>query len=343
MNFLFNQTNYTLSILLLFLFITPVFSENNLYTGINAYYSLWTIGLANNRTIKATADTSTVLKKKQVNLIMLSADITFLVDRKWAYTYSSAYGFSTVKEGFNSPTTQTQTASCSLLPCTIVNEITDTKIQDVDLWRNDHNLAVTRLLGNSGFSIFAGLKLQVFNYTGTLKNGNRNIKQTRTITQGPMTGNTNITFFDRVIQKKTVLSSLAGGPAIGLGYSWHIHDLAHFSLQASYLLMYGKGKITADVKDDQGSDSTFVETDHFIGNGFTALFAIVKPLGFRYLLQLSYRVQLYQTNTVKRISHSTDNTLGVSTTPITETNTALTNKAVDIFHGVSIAFIAQVF
>lgn len=194
-------------------------------------------------------------------IYMAGVSFSLVRDKTWALTYQGEVGKATTALNYSSP-----------------EAAADFKATPAIL-RTDHSLAVSRALGQSGFSLYAGAKLQYYGYRepgGTFTN---------TAMAQQATYNEN----------KSLLNI---GPAVGVTYMFRVTLRSYIALQVGWIYFLG------NYSDDitlvfLGNSVGISQNEKYQGMGGTALISFISPLTDRLLLQLSARGQYYTTKSVE--------------------------------------------
>jgi hypothetical protein len=301
-----------LRIALFFFFATTTsaFAAWDSYLGAGASISHWQMGLASGKTTQLFG-LGLQSNKPDPLLYMAGISASLVYNKTWAITYQGEVGtagpnisLSSVSYDFSVPRTSTLSAEAQVL-------------------RTDQSVALSRSLGTSGFSVYAGFKVQAFGYRQNsgryteVEMGSGDLKA-----EGPFSIEQNIINY---------------GPAVGATYSFRIFRRAFGALQAGFI--YFPGKYTADMKFTPSAFLTMNNTanEDFYGIGATSLASVIFPLSDGILLQLAIRGQYYYARTRSGSAE-------VKTTTQTQQTASTTmDKVQDILIGTQAAVICKIF
>ncbi len=286
-----------------------IHAEINGYVGGDVYVSNWQMGFASGKVVNVFGSQFTS-NKASPNLYMAGLSFSLLYNKTWALSYQGEAG------GTKTDISLSRTSTASGF-----EELKSTP----NIFRTDHNLAISRVLGASGFSVFLGGKVQYFGYEHS--NG-----QYTNINSGN-------TFSGTFSSKTTILNY---GPAAGLAYMFPFVQKSFISVQAG--IVYFLGNYTQNVnllvpaRPAPGNNPILEQTEKFTGFGYTALISFIKPLSQRLLFQLSLRGQYYTTKT-----KSLDVTSNVPLPTTATASEGAMNDVSDLLIGGQLAVIYRMF
>lgn len=284
-------------------------AEINGYLGADIYVSNWQMGFASGKSVNVFGSQFSS-NKASPNLYMGGLSLSVLFDKTWAVSYQGEAGG-----------TQTEFTLNRTSAATGFEELKSTP----NIFRTDHNLAISRVLGNTGLSIFVGGKLQAFGY-------NHSGGQYTNIASG-------VTLPGTFSSKTNILNY---GPAAGIAYMFPFVQRSFISLQAG--IVYFLGDYTQSVnllvpgRSPPGNNPILDQTERFSGFGYTALVSFIKPLSQRLIFQLSVRGQYYTTKT-----KSLDVTANIPQNSTPTASDGAMNDVSDLLIGGQIAVIYRMF
>lgn len=321
----------------LFFAISPVAAEVTAYVGANVYQNFWKVGFLDNRTV-TTEDSTTQFGKAFFIFPVFNGTATVILNRKWISTYSFSYAKSS---GDAEITTSTKLRDCNGYPCQLVSgQLTDKFTPTLKGTRMDHDLSLGRILGRTGFSVFAGAKYQSFQINLDETVGVRSNNFTATfLPSGPnfTSVGTGTSYFAMTYSTEAI------GPAFGAGYTRELTSWMSINLQASYLALFGRASMEYKIRGStDAGNSVGNERTSYVGHGGSTALALVFPIGERMLLQIAYRLQAYVTKVTNTTSQLKDG-YGFQTNQSTNKNPSYIDGAVDIYQGVSAGVQYRVF
>lgn len=282
----------------------------NGYLGAGGSVNHWQMGLASGKNTQLFG-LNFQANKPDPALYMAGISMTLLYNKTWGITYQGEVGtaqpdisLSTISYDYTIPRVSTIAAQAQVL-------------------RTDHSLALSRVLGTSGLSLYVGFKLQAFGY-----------RQNSGKYTEVETGTGNVTTERTFSIEQNIVNY---GPAIGATYSFRIYRKVSGALQAGFI--YFPGKYTADMEFSlaPGSFMNNKADENYYGLGATALGSVIIPFSEGILLQLSVRGQYYYART-------RDGTVEVRTSTDTKQSSSATmNNVQDILMGAQAAIICKVF
>jgi len=292
---------------------STVFAETSGYLGADVYVSRWQMGFASGKSM--TYMTVPVTTNSPNPLIYMAGLSFSLVRNKlWALTYQGEVGTAKATIEMNGTDVNSQNPSQMSFNAS------------TSVLRTDHSLSISRALGHSGFSIYAGGKLQVFGYN----------QPDGTLTQTGYNGTSTLTTTSYTYSSKK--NMLNYGPALGLGYQIKIFGKSYLSLQAGFI--YFIGRHTENLSVIMGSNATTVsQLEKYNGIGFTALLSYIVPATGNLFIQISARMQYYKTRTESATVDFVQNGIPAPT----ESIPGSLDNAVDILTGLQVAAIYRVF
>jgi len=309
-----------------------IYAEGNLYLGANAYVAAWTIGMTNIDPIKLT-DFESTLTKKTIVLPLLGLNASYVLNRSWALSYSGSIGFSRFDLSYTAIREAPRVAK--------TQRDTGTYTPGTNILRIDNDLALVKILGSSGFITFLGAKIQHYNFSGTDSAGSNRLEIINPA--GGVDFTTTVTVENTVKFKFTAI-----GPSVGFGYSYRLNKIGYLSGQLGYLFMIGSSTMDYQYKvpSKPSENGNTKEDNLFNGHGGTLILSFIKPYGYKYMLQFAYRLQFFAFVPTEKISARFEDDVG--TAPIfgsqsSDVNNSALNNAIDIFQGISVAFVAKIF
>lgn len=314
-----------------------LYAEVSGYAGASIYQSFWKVGFLDNRTINNDSGI-TQFGKSFFVFPVFNGTATVILNRKWVSTYSFSYS---KPSGDAEITNAGKVRDCNGFPCQLVSgSISDKYTPNLQGTRIDHDLSVGRLLGKSGFSIFAGVKYQRFQINLDEISGTRTNDATISLLPSGPTFTTTGTSTSYLALN---YSTEAIGPAVGVGYTREIRSWIYFNVQLSYLTLFGRASIETKqrIPTDAGP-FTATERTSYIGHGGATALALVFPIGEKILLQVAYRLQGYMT-TVVNSSQQTVDAYGFRLNQTANGNQSYIENAFDLYHGVSLGVQYRVF
>ncbi|MBS0616582.1 MAG: hypothetical protein JSR44_00210 [Spirochaetes bacterium] len=279
-----------------------IVADNNAYVGVNAYVSQWQMGFASGKPINFANTTFSTNSAKPL-IYMAGLSFSFVHNKTWAITYQGEVGTAAATIDYIAPQSGTELKSAPTI------------------LRTDHNLAVTRTLGQSGFSIFAGGKVQYFGYfepNGTFVQASPTVEAAYN-------------------ESKNLLNV---GPAAGFTYMFKLTRQLYLALQTSFIYFLGTytDKISLTVS---GNNVGLTQNEKYIGLGGTALISFITPLSEKLLLQISARGQYYTTRSTE--AQVTNLTATGATKTSDASNSAVMDNVQDILLGAQLAVIYRIF
>lgn len=282
--------------------MSALFAETNAYLGVNAYASQWQMGFASGKPINFAG--SQYATNRATPLIFMAGMSFSLVHNKiWAVTYQAEIGTASAAINYSSAEVSAEfKATPSIL-------------------RTDHSLALTRALGASGFSLYAGAKLQYYGYREP----------------GGSFTNTGMSQQATYNENKRLMNF---GPALGLTYMFRVALRSYIALQAGWIYFFGK-------YDDDislvflGNSVGASQAEKYQGLGGSALVSFVSPLTDRLLLQIALRGQYYITRSTEA---QLTNITATGKRQVTDiSGSALMDNVQDLLLGAQIAAIYRLF
>jgi len=289
--------------LALFLACTgAIVADNNAYVGVNTYVSQWQMGFASGKPINF-ANTAFDTNTAKPLIYMAGLSFSFVHNKIWAITYQGEVGTAATTIDYVASQSGTELKSSPTI------------------LRTDHNLAVTRTLGQSGFSIFAGGKVQYFGYFEP----NGTFSQTAPTVTAAYNENKNL---------------LNVGPAAGFTYMFKLTQRSYLALQTSFIYFLGTytDKISLTVS---GNNVGLTQNEKYIGLGGTVLISFITPLSEKLLLQISARGQYYTTKSTE--AQVTNLTATGATKTSDASNSAVMDNVQDILLGAQLAVVYRLF
>lgn len=279
------------------------------YLGGGISVSQWQMGFASGRPIQAFGSTFDSNKPDPL-LYMAGVSASLLYNKTWALTYVGEAGMAKPHMQYS------QTDAVNYDPPRV-----NTVSISPTAFRTDHSLAVSRVLGTSGFSLFMGAKLQKFGYSDN--------KGWYTQTElGALTDKLPFSLQQNIINY---------GPAVGATYSFRVAGKVFGAAQAGFI--YFPGKYTATREVFPSGTRIFDEVEErFYGLGFTGQFSVIVPLTPQLMLQLATRMQYYHARTIS--GTATNRKVSGATTV---SSSATMDNAQDILIGLQAAVIYRVF
>lgn len=200
---------------------------------------------------------------------MVGISASLLYNKTWAFSYLGEVGYAQPQIILSATDTEVSPPA--------FNQISSpTKI-----FRMDHSIAVNRILGTTGFSVFVGAKIQSYGYNQTDGQFTQ-IQAGTTITAS-------------YSNKKDIINY---GPAAGVSYSFSVARRVFTAVQAGFI--YFPGKYTDSNSIQLGSQQNRNESEEkFYGLGFTGMISVILPLTERLILQCSIRSQYYRSKTLE--------------------------------------------
>ena len=296
-------------LLSLFVTVAAIHSEVNGYLGADIHVSNWQMGFASGKTVSVFGSQFSS-NKATPNLFMGGLSFSLLFNKTWAISYQGEGGGTKtdIKLSRDSATAGFE-------------ELKGTP----NIFRTDHNLAVSRQLGSTGLSLFIGGKLQAFGYDYT--NGQYTSITSGTTTPGTYASKTNI---------------LNYGPAAGLAYMLPFVQKSFLSLQAGVVFFIGNYSQNVNLlipaRPAPNNNPILDQTEKFTGFGYTVLISYIKPLSQRLLFQLSLRGQYYTTKT-----RSIEVSANVPLNSVATTSDGAMNDVSDLLIGGQLAVIYRMF
>jgi hypothetical protein len=285
-----------------------IFAETNAYLGINTSVSQWQMGLASGKTVQLFG-LNQQSNKPDPALYMVGLSASIVYNKTWAITYQGEIG--TAK-----PSITLSSSNDSNSPPTLSTISADTKI-----FRTDHSIAVSRTLGTTGFSVYAGAKLQMFGYNQP---------------DGQYTETSGGTV-QKMLPFSIEQNIINYGPAAGVTYMFRLYGKIFGALQAG--LIYFPGQYTATMSFSLNPGQTLKNSadEKFYGLGATGLVSVIVPVSDGILLQVAARGQYYQAYT--REGSATNQT----TSKITSIPSTTMDNVQDILLGAQLAVICKLF
>lgn len=288
---------------------TSLFAAMECYLGGSVSASQWQMGFASGRPIQAFGSTFDSNKPDPL-LYMAGLSASLLYNKTWAITYLGEFGLAKPYLEYS----QTDSVNYGLPRMNTVS-------LSPTAFRTDHSLAVSRVLGATGFSLFFGTKVQAFGYSD--KEGWYTQTESGVLmSKLPFSLQQNIVNY---------------GPAAGAMYSFRIAGRVFGAAQAGFIYFPGKYTATREVFPGGVRIVDRVE-ERFYGLGFTGQFSVIVPLHQRLMLQLAARTQYYYARTISGTA-ATQSVSGVTTNSPSTTM----DKAQDILIGIQAAIIYRVF
>lgn len=279
------------------------------YLGADLYVSNWQMGFASGKTVNVFGNQFSS-NKASPNLFMGGLSLSLLVNKTWAVSYQGEAGGT--KTDF------------SLSRDSAASGFEELK-SSPNIFRTDHNLAVSRVLGSTGLSVFIGGKLQAFGYDQS--NGQYTNVASGVTTPGTYSSKTNI---------------LNYGPAAGLAYMFAFIQKSFISVQAGIVYFLGTYAQNVNLlipgRSAPGNNPILDQAEKFTGFGYTALISFIKPLSQRLIFQLSLRGQYYTTKTT-----TIDVTSNVPLSSTPTANQGAMDNVSDLLIGGQIAVIYRMF
>lgn len=286
-----------------------VHAEWNGYVGADVYVSNWQMGFASGKAVNVFGSQFNS-NKATPNLYMAGLSLSLLYNKTWAFSYQGEAGG-----------TKTDIALSRTSAASGFEELKSTP----NIFRTDHNLAISRVLGASGFSVFLGGKVQYFGYEHS--NGQYTNINAGTTVPGTFSSKTSI---------------LNYGPAAGLAYMFPFVQKSFISVQAGVVYFvgnYGENvNLSVPGRPVPANNPILEQVEKFTGFGYTALVSFIKPLSQRLLFQLSLRGQYYTTKT-KTLDVSANVTLPTTATA----SEGAMNDVSDLLIGGQLAVIYRMF
>lgn len=286
-----------------------LYGEVNGYLGADVHISNWQMGFASGKTVSVFGSQFSS-NKATPNLFMGGLSFSLLFNKTWAISYQGEGGGTKtdIKLSRDSATAGFE-------------ELKGTP----NIFRTDHNLAVSRQIGSTGLSFFIGGKLQAFGYD--YSNGQYTSISSGTTTPGTYASKTSI---------------LNYGPAAGVAYMFPFFQKSFLSLQAG--VVYFIGNYTQNVnllipaRPAPNNNPILDQAEKFTGFGYTLLISYIKPLSQRLLFQVSLRGQYYTTKT-----KSIEVTANVPLNSVATTSEGAMNDVSDLLLGGQLAVIYRMF
>ena len=308
MNVAYQKFSGVFLFVILIIAAMPLSAATEGYIGINTSLSQWQMGLASGKTVQLFGINQQTNKPDPL-LYMAGISASVVYNKTWALTYQGEVG--TAK-----PQITLTGQDTSLSPTADITLAADTSIV-----RTDHSFAVSRSLGTTGFSLFAGAKIQWFGYKQD--DGKFTQSQDGVVTLSvPFSIGQNILNF---------------GPAAGVTYTFCLYGKIFGALQAGFIYFPGqyRASMSAQITPTQKVENEVDEK--FYGIGATGLVSVIIPLGERVLLQLAGRGQYYSARTL-------EGSVTLQTkTKTTTTPSATMDNATDLMLGGQLAVICKVF
>ncbi|MBX3722082.1 MAG: hypothetical protein KF713_09605 [Turneriella sp.] len=304
------------------------------------YTAAWRVGAYEQRTVtnQRGYQTSYPGKTTWLNSVGLHSSLVF--DSGWAVTLGGAVGY--VKDNVEQLTTGTvgpSATTCSGFACNVTSKFESPAKVNATLVRQDYNLAVSKKLGSSPFSIYFGGKYQHFALEGKDDNATTTNTVSYALTVAPFTSGTNAPATSSgVFSFKSSWQTV--GASLGLGYTARLSESFQLVSQLSFLYVRGVfteatySKFTAESRDNMES--------YFNGYGFTFLFSLVRPITESGFLQVSLRGQYYIAQIYKRSGSYNDPISGamISTSP--DPSSSNLHNAADYIGGIQIAYVQKI-
>lgn len=314
------------------------FAETNLYLGGNAGISFFSPGLYSNREIKYkfdSVDSTTCTDSILYTVPVLGLNASLVLDETWILGYSGNIARATGLQNLSSSKAELKKCSAAGQLCETVNPHYGPSFTlNVDFTRTDHDLSVTRKLGNSNWLLFAALRYQFYSVRG----------------ERPAQDN-NDTFFFKLLPSGTVLGPAATGAtstsntnysaqsyggAIGLGYTFNLFENWYVNMQGGFLLLRGNADYTFSRADGKYS---FSETNRILGLGASGALSLGYSVSGTHILLLSYKFQMFRMTALS----GSRNTVDQYGTPLSSTDNLFSDGAVDVVNTVTLAYIYKVF
>jgi len=297
--------------------LSSLYADTNGYLGADVYVSRWQMGFASG---KSMTYMNVPVKTNSPNPLIYMAGLSFSVVRNklWALTYQGEVGTAkaTIEMAGYDQNSQNQNLMNFNAATTIL--------------RTDHSLSVSRALGHTGLSIYAGGKLQMFGYNQP--------DSTLTMSGYGVAGTSNTTYSVVTSTYASKKNMLNYGPAVGLGYQFKIFAKSYMSIQAGFI--YFIGEHTENLGVTMGTNTTKVsQLEKYNGIGFTALLSYIIPTSGNLFIQISARMQYYKTRTENATVSFTENGINRPT----ESVPGALDNAIDILTGLQVAAIYRVF
>lgn len=244
--------------LFLFLFSYDIFSQS-LYLGVKGTYADWQVGPINslnhttslmslinsaagffniNDNNKRKDYTFFNIEKKRANMYLTGVSGSYVSDR-WSINYFGTYGNSRFRA--KEFTSDFSNGSYKDFPpnTTAIEEQVFLADQNIRVRRYDHDLSFSRLIGDTSFFFFTGLKFQGYNYSGTtgLKPQYDKIY---------LVENSETAYPKKFTETSFSFNTNFKGPALGLGYSFPITEKQGFTLSVG--LVYLTGNLLSEIK-----------------------------------------------------------------------------------------------
>ena len=281
------------------------------YLGASVSVSQWQMGLASGKKVQFIG-TPLDSNKPDPVLTMVGISGSLVYNKTWAFSYMGELGYaqpqivlSAVDTEQTPPVSQQISASTKIL-------------------RMDHSIAVNRILGTTGFSIFIGAKVQSYGYNQT--DGQYTSIQAGVVTTAPYSN------------KKDIINY---GPAAGMSYSFAIARRVFAALQAGFIYFPGRY-----------SDSNFVtlgpqqitnqSEEKFYGIGVTGMASVVFPLTERLILQCAVRSQYYRSKTLNA-TQTLIKTTSTTATTSTSSSPGIFDNTDDLLIGGQLTVMYKIF
>lgn len=291
-----------------FFFCAQLSALVDVYLGASGSLSQWQMGFASGKTVELFGKNQQSNKPDPL-LYMAGVSASAVWNKTWALTYQGEIGrarpeitLSSLDDSFAPPRLNTLSAT-------------------TDILRTDHSLAVSRTLGASGFSLYAGAKLQWFGYS---QNDGKYVQTDN----GAVVSQLPFSIEQRILNF---------GPAAGVTYMFRIFGKIFGAAQAGFIYFPGQYTASMAVEPNAGQKLNNRVDEKFYGLGATGLLSLIVPVSENILLQVAARGQYYYART-------REGTTTVQTTSKTTVSPSATMDNVqDIMLGGQLAVICKIF
>lgn len=250
----------------LFCVFSPLNAVVDGYLGANVYVSQWQMGIASGKTVSAFGYQFNSNKPDPM-LYMGGLSFSLLLNKTWAFSYQGEVG--STKADINLSRTYAGPVGVP---------ISEVLASRAEILRMDHAVAITRILGATGFSVFLGGKVQKFGYSQ-----NDGVYSS----SAPSTG---------VLKNDTAILNF--GPAAGLAYTFALFRSIHVSAQVGMIYFLGTNNQDAELYLPSFNFKTVLEQrEKYWGLGYTGLLSVIYSISQRLMVHLSFRTQYYKTTT----------------------------------------------